>query len=1318
MSHAQNMIHRRRKLRLAAIAGLTLILAGTSTITTPAQASQNGPQADNIVVTNGAGQWVEGNQRIAPARGIAGTTLAQNNWFYNLPGEFIQNATLPADPTGKIEGAPYDIAYANKLQPVMSSDWWTSAGLQWQGWVQGADPSNPVLRTPEMFNEPWNVNFVDLPNELQYGKVAPGLPIAPQGMRLWNRTTIRVLTYATVMSDAVTAGNTLFGYGDNAQQDSPIVTIGLSGTHPIADNTPFTNTTVPWTNVKINKYSDWGVEMGYTSNGSTISFTLVNGSPFVWAQRTAGNAPFVAWAGTAVSGDDNGAVSVWRNNAGVIGFNVTNSFNPVGLGATTTANPAAYAIVADAGTWSETTSTDAAQRQKLFQNNDATRIVVIAMPHNVPLTDASALNNALNELLPYAAQRITGTQLHYPPIPGSDASVMIGGASKPLGYDRAASVVRLKHVVTTVPFIPSQPASPALQLVFPHHRKAMIAQDKANILLGSDSRPKYTWRSLKGELQAYAGNSYVRELIARGVLPFLPNLAINSTTAINGNVPAQDVYAVMKTWFYLGEPATDAGNNPFALQNQSYFVGATNTYVPGLATLFEGLNIADQLSKSPALNEIDLDLKESKQQVAAGIRDFILDTLKEFVGRMADVNTSNVFQYNSDYNTFIGYPEGYQSAQNLDDKHFHYGYLLRSAAAIGRRDPAWLQAYLPFFNEVRSDVANHDRTSARYPLLRNFSPFYGHNWADGVANGGNGNNQESTSEAINFAAGMIELGQVTNNQDWVDIGMYLYEEEILATEQYWFNQDGDPNASSGQFYNGNWPDEFVQYQSNQGSRKNYNISRIIQALTDRSTFFAGDVSSELAIQATPLSAPGLYLGRNPQWLSEMWAEYINQRNGDSTAQNTPYENILAGIQAQAAGNNTGIADPGPFGALTRANTPHKIFYGAMNMQAKHWAYSLNALGQIDVSVIADTPGYAVFCKGASGVKCGGGTRTFAIYNAGSNTISVTFKDAETGATVQTVSAAAHALTTQIGTNAPSHETVSQSSTSNRLYLRKPASYSATCDAQAPLTLTLETSAGAWLPAIGSAAYPTDSNALAGSIVCVPKRLRGNPPDSPATMPDATRVRIWTGTFSGNLITQTQYTRFNIYTNQSLFPGWQRDPCVAGGPNVPSSCPNAYWNLKDANSNPIPPAGNTVTFQVWYDFDSNGTPDRIEWYQNMALDASNTWSYQSKLTEFATNLPWPNQGPPVVLGGLTGTANAPFPANIPTSKPATITLYIFGGSNNEDLDGRISQFDVPVSVNANPLTNRASWILPPYRPQFGTTHHRLWLPWFPMQGAQQ
>ncbi len=241
--------------------------------------------------------------------------------------------------------------------------------------------------------------------------------------------------------------------------------------------------------------------------------------------------------------------------------------------------------------------------------------------------------------------------------------------------------------------------------------------------------------------------------------------------------------------------------------------------------------------------------------------------------------------------------------------------------------------------------------------------------------------------------------------------------------------------------------------------------------------------------------------------------------------------------------------------------------------------------------------------------------------------------------------------------------------------------------------------------------------LAPSIACVPHRLRGNPPDN-AIAPDPTFQRAWSGTFSGSLITPTAYTKFDIYTNQSLFPGWQRDPCVAAGQFVPATCPNGNWDPKETNDNPptkIWPAGNTIAMQVWYDFDSDGTPDRIEWYLNLPLDSSNAWSYASKLTEYGTNAPWPNVGPPVIPGGLTGTANKPFPASIPSDKPATVTLYLYGGSNQEDKNGKILQFDVPVSVNTSTLTNRASWLQPPYQPLTGLMPPRkLYFPWMMFQ----
>ena len=177
---------------------------------------------------------------------------------------------------------------------------------------------------------------------------------------------------------------------------------------------------------------------------------------------------------------------------------------------------------------------------------------------------------------------------------------------------------------------------------------------------------------------------------------------------------------------------------------------------------------------------------------------------------------------------------------------FHYGYFLRAAAAIGRYDRAWLNSYLPLFEQLRKDVANYDRNDTSYPFLRNFSPFYGHNWANGTSQ--NGADQESTSESINFAGGLMELGLLLGNNEWRDMGMYMYEQEIQAAEQYWFNQDAtlgnivprpprDPNDVR---YNGNWPEQFVTFRGPDNGVWHTTLAGILhQRFVNRETFFGG-----------------------------------------------------------------------------------------------------------------------------------------------------------------------------------------------------------------------------------------------------------------------------------------------------------------------------------------------------------------------------------------------------------------------------------------------------------------------------------------------
>jgi hypothetical protein len=1193
---------------------------------------------ENVVVTTGPVSMVHGSSRIQPTGGTAGFGVGFNYLPYELPGEYANGQT------NTIDGTIFDIAYANRSQPIQTSDWWTGIGLQWSGWVVGRQQDEGQIgRSTSFISEPFFLQFVDVNPVPQ--NVIPGIQLPVSGLRLWNQNTISVKTDGKIdPSDPVNWALNFAGRGNMARQDAPAVTVGLAGVNPLGLEP---RTTAPFSNVKVESYSDWGTSVSYANESDKMQITMANGTPFVWFERTQGSAPLTVWAGEL---DPSGGLRVWFNHEGMIGVTVTTAYIPFN-GLPKTTSTAAYVIAADSGTWTKQDGGSVS----LFQNAAASRLAVLAMPHNVDPTDDSALQAAMNELMPYACSKIAETKLHYPPIPGSDPSVVADGQTLALGYDAHNAVVRTKHEAIAQPFpLAACPSNPVpLQVVFPHHRKAMIPSSASQILT-SAGKPKYIWNGVIGEMHAYAGSSYVRALRTKGLLPFFPSVALQAgaKNPLNPDqVAAADIYEELKRWFFVQEPETGGNNIGSVARNVGTYSGVqTNTYMQSLAGLYEPFIIADQLARSTGTDQteaaqtfghqLDPDLSRSRAEVAAEVRGQLLQSLKELVGQWADVYTSQFFMYNTQFNSTVGYPSGYGSVQNFNDHHFHYGYFLRAAAMIGRSDPAWLQAYLPMIDALRRDVATYDRSDSSYPFLREFSPFYGHSWANGTSDAG-GNDQESTSEAVNFAVGLVELGLLTGNDAWRDLGLYMFEEEILAAEQYWFNQDADLTQSPASgIFNGNWPASLVHFQAEDGSaRKTTLITNTKQFGVFRNTFFGGIIGT-YTIQATPLSAFTAYLGRNQNWLSETWQQFLLE-----TAAEQPgiYQVIIASLQARLPGTDPSPTSPGLAGALTRIDTLHDFFPASPNVTGKHFAYSHAQLGQVDTSVVADTAMYGVF-RHASG-------RSYSAYNPTGSPLTVTFSDANSGSPVKSLTVPAFALAT-VSDDQPTTVTDVVTPVSvdpARLYLRSGGQ--------------LLPDPGTFLPPEGQSSFPSSSAGLASTLQTVPVR-----PDKGSSVPlfpptDTSLIQSWKGSFSGKLDPQgSNFTRFALYTNQTLHPGWQQDQ--AGAPNI-------------------------VTVRFVYDFDSDGKPDRMEVLQNVPIFFGNSFLYQSKITEYYFDQIYGDSRGriPVFIGGdLNGNYAAPFPQTVANG---TITVELWGGSSGAPLQ------PVPVSQDASPLSNRASWVMPPY-----------------------
>jgi endoglucanase Acf2 len=127
--------------------------------------------------------------------------------------------------------------------------------------------------------------------------------------------------------------------------------------------------------------------------------------------------------------------------------------------------------------------------------------------------------------------------------------------------------------------------------------------------------------------------------------------------------------------------------------------------------------------------------------------------------------------------------------ENLNDHHFHYGYFIRTAAVLSRLDPTFKPKVEKPVNILIKDIASTDRTAAQFSFLRNFDIYEGHSWADGFANFGDGNNQESSSEAIGAWYSVYLWAKATGDKNLEQTALYLYNTEIQSTLYYWFGKN-------------------------------------------------------------------------------------------------------------------------------------------------------------------------------------------------------------------------------------------------------------------------------------------------------------------------------------------------------------------------------------------------------------------------------------------------------------------------------------------------------------------------------------------------
>ncbi len=147
------------------------------------------------------------------------------------------------------------------------------------------------------------------------------------------------------------------------------------------------------------------------------------------------------------------------------------------------------------------------------------------------------------------------------------------------------------------------------------------------------------------------------------------------------------------------------------------------------------------------------------------------------------------FAYYPHRKGLVGFPAAYGS-EHFTDTHFHQGYFVYAAGLLSQLQPDFAAGYGEMAKLIAKNYANYDRKDTRFPRFRTFDLWRGHSFADG--NGfPDGNNQESTGEAVNSWVGMILLGEALGDAELTAAGVMGYTFETRANVEYWFDPHGD-----------------------------------------------------------------------------------------------------------------------------------------------------------------------------------------------------------------------------------------------------------------------------------------------------------------------------------------------------------------------------------------------------------------------------------------------------------------------------------------------------------------------------------------------
>lgn len=493
-------------------------------------------------------------------------------------------------------------------------------------------------------------------------------------------------------------------------------------------------------------------------------------------------------------------------------------------------------------------------------------------------------------------------------------------------YDEASASLTSTYTVSTQNPDTGTSNQPTLMAVFPHTWKNN---------LNNPVNTAYTYASPRGQMKVVKAASYTSRMRFNGVLPVLP-VAAADVSRLNG---------------YINEIANDTARTwqtpPEGTIDDAYWTARALGRLASLAS------IAAQTGNTSARDKLLGEIKTKLQ-------DWLTYTPGE---------AGKHWAYDATWRTLCPIYDMHYACRDLSDHHFINGYFVRAAAIVAMFDPngaAWASAWGPMVEQLIKDPMNWDRADTGYAFLRHYSPVEGHSWASGIAFG-NGLNEESSSEAMNFAVGAALWGMATGNKAIRDMAIMYHVNQTRAIEEYWLDVDQSNHATDFR------PPHLGVLWGNGGLY---------------GTWWTAEPRAVLGINLLPITSGSVYLGRR----ADQVARQISAMN--------TYQAKYQGLPAPAAPGFKPLMgelawsdlfwsfqatnDPAGMLAQFNANPSAPVEWGQTKADIFNFLAAFNALGKLDTTVTGSLPSYNVFNKN--------GVKNYSAFNPGASSVCMSFSD--------------------------------------------------------------------------------------------------------------------------------------------------------------------------------------------------------------------------------------------------------------------------------------------------------------------------------------